>query len=36
MSTLPEYMPGEGHDKGALVQKFNHEVSVDFFTSIFI
>jgi hypothetical protein len=30
MDTLPKFTPGEGHYEGSLVQKFDHEVPVEF------
>jgi hypothetical protein len=30
MDTLPKFTPGEGHYEGSLVQKFYHEVPVEF------
>ena len=30
MDTLPKFTPGEGHNEGSLVQKFDREVPVNF------
>ena len=35
MSTLPKFTPGEGHYVGSLVQKFDHEVPVEFVDQYF-
>ena len=35
MDTLPKFTPGEGHYEGSLVQKFDHEVPVDFVDQYF-